>query len=123
MRKLELCFSRWGRTGMDRMVIYRMEIAEASPVQNSRDALLALKKGVTEWVRTTEEGRRLWEYSSEDLNIGDLASYLEDASLLECLKRRGIEGIDLLYEVVEGEEISYDHVLVDGDELDPGDDS
>lgn len=78
----------------------------------------ALIGATTEWVRKTEEGRKLWSHSCEDLNIGDLASSgaFNDEVFLAALAQRGVEYVSC---VVGGTEdaIAYDQVLVDASAL------
>lgn len=74
----------------------------------------ALISATTEWVRKTEEGRKLWGYSGEDLNIGDLASSgaFGDAVFLTALRQRGVEYVSCMVGGTE-DAIAYDQVLVD----------
>lgn len=39
------------------------------------DKLRALSTAVTAWVKSTKDGKECWRLSSNDLNIGDIASY------------------------------------------------
>ena len=79
----------------------------------------AITRGVTAWIKGTEEGKAAWDYSSEDLNIGDLlGGYLpDDADLRTCLIAEGIE-VESLNRIGDITDIvSYDRVLADTDEL------
>jgi hypothetical protein len=62
------------------------------------------------WVETTDAGRKLWDYSSEDLNIGDLANE-EDEDLNRLLVKEGIASWKVIYSLGADEEFSYDRVL------------
>lgn len=81
------------------------------------EALIALKRGCTDWALKNSEGRQAWLDSSEDFNVGDLMSYLADSDLCACLLARGLTKVDVLYQLGEAEDVSYDKVLIDGDEL------
>ena len=79
----------------------------------------ALKEAVTHWVKTTEDGKRLWTYSCGDLNIGDLASSsaFEDEEFLAALHNRGVDYVDC--QVNDGAEaFAFDEVLVNTNEID-----
>lgn len=79
-----------------------------------RDVRDALVGATTEWVRKTEEGRKLWDYSSQDLNIGDLAASgaFSDAVFLAALAQRGVEYQSCIVGGTD-DAIPYDQVLVD----------
>ena len=69
----------------------------------------AVIRAVDEWVNTTIQGKELLEYSREDLNIGDLSSWIDDPDLKVCLAKQGITNFD-----VHGPDITawhYDTVL------------
>lgn len=74
----------------------------------------ALRKAVTQWVNTTAQGRSLWEYSCEDLNLGDLASSsaFQDEQFLQVLLANGIEYIECFVDDCDAAG-NYDEVLVD----------
>ena len=74
----------------------------------------AVKRAVTFWINHSPKGKELWVYSVEDLNIGDLSSYLGDKQLILALNAEGIFNFDVSI-VSEGECSStwnYDTVLV-----------
>lgn len=80
------------------------------------DALQALTASVTNWIKETEEGREAWEESCEDFNVGDL--FLQSRELLRpFLEKYGIAGVDLVYQLSEGEEVSFDRILVNYETL------
>lgn len=81
---------------------------------NDRDVMEALIGATTEWVNTTTAGRDLWDFSCNDLNIGDLASStaFTDEAFLAALRARGIEYVSSEF-VIGGAACSYDEVLVD----------
>lgn len=78
----------------------------------------ALIDATTEWVQKTEAGRRLWEVSDQDLNIGDLVSSdaLMDEVLLTALRLREVEFVECALGEPENT-ASYDLVLVDSNKL------
>ncbi len=52
--------------------------------------ILALRKAVTQWIRSSKEGRESLDSSSEDLNIGDLAQDGISPKLKKELAKVGI---------------------------------
>lgn len=79
----------------------------------SLEARELIKQAVTEWIIRTDEGKALWEHSSKDLNLGDLASHVEDPLLVSLLGLAGIR--DLSIETVDSNSNGweYDNVLAD----------
>lgn len=71
----------------------------------------AFTKGITNWVENTHEGKNLWKYTCEDLNIGDILDQHNNKELSEFLSVEGIKKWKPLYELVDQEEFSYDKVL------------
>lgn len=78
----------------------------------------ALTAATTNWINTTEEGRNLWSYSCEDLNIGDLASSsaFQDEAFLAALRERGVEYVDCFVGGCD-DATPYDEVLVNKQEV------
>lgn len=78
-----------------------------------------LQKAVTEWVKTTKDGKEAWEESSNDFNVGDLVDYTTCESFLDILQ--GKYGIRELHVITNSHDDSgnwaYDTVLVDQDSL------
>jgi hypothetical protein len=79
------------------------------------DAFEMLKKGITHWVKETENGKALWDYSGGDLNIGDLHSYIvkNDALFVQSMKACGVYYLKVVYELNECCEFPYDTILAD----------
>jgi len=78
--------------------------------------LTELRRAVTEWVKTSEDGKSVWEYSGNDLNIGDLMSHggIEDIVAL----MPGVESIDLdQIGHPRGGNWTYNTVLVNEEEI------
>lgn len=73
----------------------------------------AMMDAVTKWVATTEAGRSLWNYSSHDLNIGDLAGSdaFNDPDLRQLLAERGLIVENVTVSDAEYAR-SYDTILV-----------
>jgi hypothetical protein len=109
------------------VLVYRLENLElgaAVVVSAERTAVVvspvalreAVRRGVTRWMVVSSDGRKEWEYSGEDFNVGDLVSCLGDELLTDCLLREGVVGL-----VIEQLDVSadwvYDSVLVDGAEV------
>ena len=60
-----------------------------SELAQERVFLSALRRAVSAWILTTEEGQSAWDCSSLDFNVGDLAS-CGDEALDALLAREGI---------------------------------
>lgn len=92
--------------------VSREELAEERPF------LAALMNAVTEWVKTTKNGKAAWKESSADFNVGDLSGYSNDKQLVPLLKKNGINSLDIDCEAhTEGADYwSYDTVLAEPDE-------
>ena len=87
-------------------------------IGNDEAFLKRLGSAITAWVKETESGRREWEMSSEDFNVGDLAGCCGDPELQLRLRRAGI--IELNVEANVQDRCcswNYDTVLVDRDKL------
>ena len=69
-----------------------------------------IEKAINKWIETCESGLQAWEYSSEDFNIGDWSSYIQDAELKACLKEQGIvmRNIEMF---ASDEIINFDKIL------------
>ena len=86
---------------------------------DSGDKLLEyLIKAVTKWVQTPE-GRPLFEYAADDLNIGDLSSYCREPTLARLLKEEGINN----FQIIQPDRCdwNYDTPLVSTNNLPGGD--
>ena len=79
----------------------------------SPSLLTRLIQGVTRWVSSSEEGREAYEYSSEDLNIGDLASYEGEPALVAALEGAGIASFHVI-EMFDNNDVEpFDTLLFD----------
>lgn len=92
-------------------------------LEDDEEVFEALTAAITQWIRTTEEGRQAWAYSSNDFNIGDLVGgdHHKNPDLKRLLAERGIEIADVTVADSDGDALDYDTVLVNQNEL-PGDD-
>ena len=68
--------------------------AYKSEITNPQVVYDLLVDAITEWVETTPTGRREWECSSHDFNVGDLAN-VNRITLEPFLNSRGIEWIEV----------------------------
>ena len=89
-------------------LIARVEIESSEDSPNV--VLENLKKAITDWVDNTNEGKEIYEDSSEDFNIGDLDHYWDDDTLEPYLIQYDVEiiEIDILSESV----VDFDTQLV-----------
>lgn len=81
---------------------------------SDHDAWQAFLDATTQWVATTEAGRNAWNASSQDLNIGDMATSdaFQDTDFQRLLSESGLIFRDLHISDAE-RSINYDKVLVD----------
>jgi hypothetical protein len=87
---------------------------KSSKELNQNSMMDLITKAVTEWIDDTEEGKRAWEHSLYDFNIGDLSNYLNSIILRGFLHANDIWELNI--EIVgNGDyptEYVYDTVLV-----------
>jgi hypothetical protein len=107
------------RPGESLFAILTVEVARGARINTADQAFKAIQKGVTQWVKETEEGKKLWKYSSNDMNIGDLAGNEITPELRKYLLAAGIEHLDIEIVQSNDEECSYhyDSIIVNEDEL------
>jgi hypothetical protein len=77
------------------------------------DLFARLIRGVTRWVATTASGREAWDYSSEDLNIGDLAECEGEPELVAALQSAGISEFKVIEMFDNNDCYPFDTLLVD----------
>jgi hypothetical protein len=105
--KISKLITRSGKWG------YANALAVEAEIDGEQDDLLErLCRAVTRWVNSTPDGAKAWEYSSQDFNIGDLASELGDPILLMRMADEGIRGFVLSDVPEEDRYWRYDTVLV-----------
>lgn len=102
----DLAFVRNDAFGIERLLALRF----THTLKTKKDVVRALRQGVTAWIENYPSGLKAWEESSEDFNIGDFCS-TEDFQLQACLEARGILSVETLYELCQGEDLSYDSAL------------
>lgn len=96
--------------------LWVVEIHMIDPADGLDDALRGLEHAVTDWVLETDTGRDAWEKSSEDFNIADFFLHYAPG-IMKFLWRHGIHSVVLVYQLGEGEEVEFDHILVDRSRL------
>ena len=113
----DLAFIRYGKfNSISNLWVVRIATTKAMTRDGALDALIA---SVATWIKKTAAGHSAWEQSSEDLNIGDLAQYLDDPDLQAQCRTDGIESVEILYELAGGDEVCFDRILAHGAELEP----
>lgn len=90
-------------------------------LKTQRDILTVIRSAITAWVKTTKEGKKAWEYSSDDMNIGDIGDD-PPLSLRRLPNKEGITGWTCVWQGGGLDTVPYDTVLVDESELDDDDD-
>ena len=111
--KLTLCFIRQDRDVV--LVAGRF----TGQFTNHNELLHLLRNSITQWIQETAEGRKLWNYSGKDLNVGDVADFLFDpqSSLAPFLHQHKIEQAQHLYTLIESDRIAFDTVLANPNQL------
>lgn len=109
---IQICFFRADGTSIDALRV----VAFTTHAETKEDVLKRLERAVTKWIQKTEEGKAAWRESSEDLNIGDLATYFDArgnavASLKPYLRQEGILKVKDLFVLTNAVQESYDRVL------------
>jgi hypothetical protein len=100
------------RTNENTAVVLNINSSHETP----DEAMEALRRALTDWKNTTDEGRKVWEDSSEDFNVGHLAFAGKTISMAKCLHKETIR--DLIIEPVEGvtnHDWNYDSFLMEDD--------
>lgn len=108
------------REANDEATLARIEASVTNPeLVYEKNFLRALIKAVTEWVKSTEDGKSAWEGTRHDFNIGDLADEIGDEALERCLKHEGIRYMSIQIETNDHRcrHWTYDTVLADEGEL------
>lgn len=104
------------RPGENTAAIVTAWVSESN-LKNERKFLERLTTALTEWVKTTADGKEAWEYSSYDFNVGDLATSLADNSLVDMLKKYGIYNMDVDAGDISSQTWLFDEVLVNAEDL------
>ena len=86
----------------------------------TKDQILkALTTLLTQWVKDTKEGKKAWENTGGDFNVGDLASYEGEFCGWLVHSKLTAKGI-INFEFLENGDMDieiYDRVLMNADEL------
>jgi len=88
------------------------------PCQGTEGKTRAIIQAVTCWVRDTVKGRACWNYSSSDLNIGDLASYESYFRRWLKTKKLPLKDLEFIWVGEVSDSMYYDRHLVEGERLD-----
>jgi hypothetical protein len=112
--KTHLSFVRKDINHIENMVVVKFKHKKS--LVNPYQVFKAFKTGITRWVENTEKGQNLWNYTCEDLNIGDLLGEYGNKELNKFLSIEGIKSWKPIYELVDQEEFSYDKVLASPNE-------
>jgi hypothetical protein len=59
-------------------------VVNPKAITTDEELVHELRAGVTKWARTTKEGRAAYDYSADDMNIGDLSSVDLKPILANC---------------------------------------
>ena len=106
------------QTRLEGFEIDAMAIVELTSQITDRDLLWEnFRAAISQWVKTTPDGKRCWEESSGYLNIGDLLndSAFTNRNLISLLKKYKIEKAQV-ESVWTASFKTYDEVLVDDPE-------
>ena len=115
MKKIRVCFIR-----TDGALVDALRAVEITTVAETKgEAMQRLTRAIDQWMRNTDKGRKAWAESSEDFNIGDLATHLDRCgravpSLQRYLELEGIARIKDLFVLTDSEQESYDRILASG---------
>lgn len=106
------------REGKDSVAIIDARVTN-SDLLGHRKFLAALKRAITKWVKSTEEGKKAFEYSCEDFNVGDLSSYTDSPYLTYYLHEEGIHELEISAYASDSGNMNwnYDTPLCNADEL------
>lgn len=77
-----------------------------------------IQLAVTDWFRETDTGKAAVRGSSYDLNVGDLADWCDDKTLVPFLRKQGIRRLRIeTHSDTHGHHWDYDDVLFDQMEI------
>ncbi|MDG1950112.1 MAG: hypothetical protein P8J32_04850 [bacterium] len=100
------------RSNEDETTILIIKCEVSSQQKDAQSVVESIKKGLTNWVKETPEGKEVWEDSSKDLNFADLAFIDTNGTAGVFLQREGV--FDFKIQVVEQiDDFTLDTVLVD----------
>ena len=102
----EIAFTRMDGGDIDTLSVIRF--THQDDLTSPDEVVAALKRAVTKWVETTEEGADLWNESCEDLNIGDLCCSGHSLSLYARMQAEGIAGWEEVFTLDGGNRVDFD---------------
>ena len=108
-----LFFYRLDNSKIDVASLLTCQTADAS----AKQVMARLRRAITQWINTTEEGKKQWKSSFEDFNVGDLSGLLGDWSLIRCLEANGIHDFDITGVILDCDAFHYDTVLANPNEI------
>jgi hypothetical protein len=90
-----------------------VRITTLTPVTSQEEQIKTIQDAVTEWVRSTEDGKEGWKISCEDFNIGDLSQY-EDTfrAWLKTAYKGNLRKMEFIALEDTGDSIAFDCPLV-----------
>lgn len=62
---------------------------------SENEILDRVRSAVTNWVNTTDEGKKAWLNSSQDFNVGDLWNHLGNEQLIDLLKTHDVHELEI----------------------------
>lgn len=115
MNRLEVLVAREGSFFKGNPVFVVVSCDKTRQIENGNQLEEALVRAVTNWIKTTEEGKAAFQYATDDLNIGDLLSHLDDENLARAMENEGIKSFQVMQPDVC--DWNYDTPLVDTNSL------
>lgn len=83
------------RRGNEENTVAVLTCKRTKAIPNASALRDALVKAVSDWVDRTTDGREAYEENGKDFNVGDLAQWDDDPTLLKFMKLHGITGFTL----------------------------
>ncbi len=113
MKTHDFLFTRTDREG-GHVAVLRVSMDALNGL--TRDEVIPrLMKALAHWVVNSTTGAAAWKGSCEDFNVGDLVDYVNNVDLQFELMAVGLYDLKVL--TFAGPKLSFDYVLVDGQEL------
>ena len=107
------------RNSNDENTVAILTCDRTSDIANAAAFRDALRKAVSDWVDRTTDGREAYDENGTDFNLGDLAQWDDDPTLLKFMKLHGISGfgIQTFCDTEPAAGWEYDDNLVDEDRV------
>jgi hypothetical protein len=103
------------RRSNDENTVAIIEARRTGQVASPADLGRQIRSAVSEWINTTSRGKAALANSGNDFNVGDLAEWHRDESLLAILSKHGVQIIELDAVQAEFAGWDYDDHLFDED--------